>query len=181
MDLILTRQAERLYEEGKYVESAMHFAKTRCSFEEVTLRFMALEDASALKNYLKKKLETLKNGEKTQMTLIVLWLIEIYQNRLGRLREGKEGEEGAEFRNLQEEFLSLLRQPRGEECMKNNKDTVYALLGSHGDQRNLVYIAQALRDTDRLVQYNLRNKQFPTVLTILTQVSSSLYLPLIPP
>ena len=64
----------------------MHFAKTRCSFEEVTLRFMALEDASALKNYLKKKLETLKNSEKTQMTLIVLWLIEIYQNRLGRLR-----------------------------------------------------------------------------------------------
>ena len=103
---------------------------------------MALEDASALKNYLKKKLETLKNGEKTQMTLIVLWLIEIYQNRLGRLREGKEGEEGVEFRNLQEEFLSLLRQPRVEECMKNNKDTVYALLGSHGDQRNLVYIAQ---------------------------------------
>ena len=31
---------------------------------------------------------------------------------------------------------------------------------------------QALRDTDRLVQYNLRNKQFSTVLTILTQVMS---------
>ena len=31
---------------------------------------------------------------------------------------------------------------------------------------------QALRDTDRLVQYNLRNKQFSTVLTILTQVIS---------
>ena len=152
------------------MESAMHFAKTRCSFEEVTLRFMALEDASALKNYLKKKLETLKNSEKTQMTLIVLWLIEIYQNRLGRLREGKDGEDGAEYRNLQEEFLALLRQPRVEECMKNNKDTVYSLLGSHGDQRNLVYIAQALRDTDRLVQYNLRNKQFSAVLTILTQV-----------
>jgi len=169
LDLILTKQAERLFEEGKYVESAMHFAKTRCSFEEVTLRFMALEDASALKNYLKKKLETLKNSEKTQMTLIVLWLIEIYQNRLGRLREGKDGEDGAEYRNLQEEFLALLRQPRVEECMKNNKDTVYSLLGSHGDQRNLVYIAQALRDTDRLVQYNLRNKQFSAVLTILTQ------------
>ena len=32
---------------------------------------------------------------------------------------------------------------------------------------------QALRDTDRLVQYNLRNKQFSTVLTILTQVVSA--------
>ena len=120
----------------------MCFWSKKVKMLKYTLRFMALEDASALKNYLKKKLETLKNGEKTQMTLIVLWLIEIYQNRLGRLREGKEGEEGVEFRNLQEEFVSLLRQPRVEECMKNNKDTVYALLGSHGDQRNLVYIAQ---------------------------------------
>jgi len=74
LDLILSKQAEQLYEEGKYVESAMHYAKTRCSFEEVTLRFMALEDTSALKNYLKKKLETLKSGEKTQITLIVVRL-----------------------------------------------------------------------------------------------------------
>ena len=86
-----------MFEEGNYVESAMHFAKTRCSFEEVlillphlllsllffllllqvTLRFMALEDASALKNYLKKKLETLRSSEKTQITLIVIWLVEI--------------------------------------------------------------------------------------------------------
>jgi len=81
LDLILTKQAEQLFKEGKYVESAMHYAKTRCSFEEVTLRFMALEDTSALKNYLKKKLETLKSSEKTQITLIVIWLVEIYQNR----------------------------------------------------------------------------------------------------
>ena len=32
---------------------------------------------------------------------------------------------------------------------------VYALLGSHGDQRNLVHIAQTLRDTDRLVHTGL--------------------------
>jgi len=46
---------------------------------------------------------------------------------------------------------------------------MYSLLGSHGDQRNLLYIAQALRDTDRLVQYNLRNKQYGAVLAILAQ------------
>ena len=42
---------------------------------QVTLRFMALEDTSALKNYLKKKLETLKSGEKTQITLIVVRIL----------------------------------------------------------------------------------------------------------
>ena len=71
---------------------------THCSLGtvQVTLRFMALEDASALRNYLKKKLETLKSGEKTQITLIVIWLVEIYQNKLGALREG-----GAEVGDLQ--------------------------------------------------------------------------------
>jgi len=62
----------------------------------------------------------------------------------------------------------LLRQQRVEECIKNNREVVYSLLGSHGDQRSLVYLAQAMRDTDRVVQYNLRNKQYQAVLSILT-------------
>jgi len=170
MDLILTKQAEQLFSEGKWVESAMHYAKTKCSFEEVTLKFMDLEEKNALKNYLKKKLETLKSSEKTQITLIVIWLVEIYQNKLGHLRESGDNtpESQAEFRNLEEEFLALLRQQRVEECIRNNKEVVYSLLGSHGDQRSLVYLAQALRDTDRVVQYNLRNKQYQAVLSILT-------------
>jgi len=170
MDLILTKQAEQLFSEGRWVESAMHYAKTKCSFEEVTLKFMDLEEKNALKNYLKKKLETLKWSEKTQITLIVIWLIEIYQNKLGHLRENGDNSEEtrAEFRNLEEEFLALLRQQRVEECIKNNKEVVYSLLGSHGDKRSLVYLAQVLRDTERVVQYNLRNKQYQAVLSILT-------------
>ena len=39
---------------------------------------------------------------------------------------------------------------------------------SHGDQRSLIYLALALRDTDRAVQYNLMNKQYQAVLSILT-------------
>ena len=60
LDQILWKQAEHLFETGQYVESAMHFAKTRCSFEEVALKFMALDEKNALINYLKKKLESLR-------------------------------------------------------------------------------------------------------------------------
>jgi hypothetical protein len=60
LDQILWKQAEQLFESGQYVESAMHYAKTRCSFEEVTLKFMALPEKNALANYLKKKLESLR-------------------------------------------------------------------------------------------------------------------------
>jgi hypothetical protein len=60
LDQILWKQAEHLFKTGQYVESAMHYAKTRCSFEEVALKFMALEEKNALINYLKKKLESLR-------------------------------------------------------------------------------------------------------------------------
>ena len=41
-----------------------------------------LQEKNALTNYLKRKLEGLRPSEKTQITLIVLWLIEIYQNKV---------------------------------------------------------------------------------------------------
>ena len=45
---------------SRFVESAMHYAKTKASFEEVTLKFMGIEEKNALTNYLKKKLESLR-------------------------------------------------------------------------------------------------------------------------
>jgi hypothetical protein len=44
---------------------------------------------NALKKHLKKKLETLKSSEKTQIFLIVIWLVDIYLNKLTLQREGE--------------------------------------------------------------------------------------------
>ncbi|XP_023332203.1 vacuolar protein sorting-associated protein 18 homolog [Eurytemora carolleeae] len=170
LDLILTKQAEKLFDEKRYVESAMHYAKTKSSFEEVTLKFMGVEEKNALTNYLKRKLEGLRPSEKTQITLIVLWLIEIYQNKLGLLREKEEGKEM--YLSEQTEFLAFLRQPRVEECIKNNRDTVYGLLGSHGDMEHLIFLADALHDTEKVVIFNIRNKEFEKALNILVRNQS---------
>ena len=167
MDLILTRQADQLYSEERWVESAMHYAKTKSSFEEVTLKFMNLKEKNALKNYLKKKLETLRSNEQTQITLIVIWLLEIYQKQLGVLRESSENQD--ELISLEEEFYSLLRQQRVEDCIRNNKDVVYNLLGSHGDQRSLIHLAKSLRDMDKVLQYNMRNNKYEEVLSLLSE------------
>ena len=162
MDLILTKQTEKLFKDGSYVESAMHFAKSRCSFEDVTVRLLK----TALKNDLKKKLETLRNSEKTQITLIVVWLVEIYQIELGRLREDKEsGREAVE--SLQEELLALLKQPQVAECLKHNIETIYNRLRSHGDQDSLGAVAGALGDTQRLVSYSLAGGEYGRALRLL--------------
>lgn len=168
LDQILTRQAEHLFNQCQFVESAMHYAKTKCSFEEVTLKFMGIDEKNALLNYLKKKLEALKSSEKTQTTLIVLWLVEIYQNKLGLLRDGGES---PEYDNVEADFLALLKQPKVEECVRNNKETLYSLLSSHGDQKLLIHLADQLQDYERVVGYNLRNGKYLPVLGILQQQS----------
>ena len=43
LDTVRTKKAETLYKKGKFVESALCYAMTKCSFEEVALKFMQPE------------------------------------------------------------------------------------------------------------------------------------------
>jgi len=113
----------------------------------------------------------LRASEKTQITLIVLWLLEIYQNKLGALRDLDGGQ--AEYFSEQAEFRAFIRQPRVEECIKNNKETVYGLLGSHGDTEHLVHLAEALQDTEKVIQYNMRKGDYSSVLSLLLRQPSA--------
>ena len=58
----------------------MHFAKTKKGFEEVALKFMPLADKSALVTFLRHRLDLVKPTETTQLTMLVVWLFEIYLN-----------------------------------------------------------------------------------------------------
>ena len=171
LDIVQIKQAEKLYSDGDYFTSAMTYAKTKTSFEEVTLKFVDLEDKSALKNYLKTKLANLKTdgSEATQSTLVIMWLIEIHQNQLGTMRQcGKDSDDQKDnYKAEEEEFFNLLGFPQVEKCIKENKEVVYNLLGSHGDMRSLVHLADKLNDTERVIRYNLANKQFDKVLNLL--------------
>jgi hypothetical protein len=57
-----------------------------------------------------------RTSEKTQTTLIVVWLVEIYQNRLAALREG--GADEKAMADAQAEFRAFLAQPRVDECIR---------------------------------------------------------------
>ena len=84
MDEVWTKQASDLFNQEIYVESAKTYAKTRGSdFESVALKFLLIDKSDALLHYLKRRLELVKSAEKTQLTMIIVWLVEIYLNKMG--------------------------------------------------------------------------------------------------
>ncbi|KAJ2182193.1 tethering complex subunit [Coemansia sp. RSA 551] len=82
-DMVLRAQAEHLFAAEDYVQSAECFARTSVNFEEVVLRFMEKKDNMVLRSYLVAKLKTLRKQDHTQITLLVMWLVEIYLSIIG--------------------------------------------------------------------------------------------------
>jgi hypothetical protein len=61
--------------------------------------------------FLLQKLEGLKHQDKTQITMIVIWVIELFLNQLGTLRD-KGKESSTEYVSLQKELDSFLARPQ---------------------------------------------------------------------
>ena len=183
LDEVRTKKADNLYEKRKYVESALCYAMTNCSFEEVALKFMRPEveneGQTALLNFLKKRLETIRPSEKTQLTMLVVWLFEIYLNMIGnktsqrpKMRGDIDNEDiehvvDAFDDQTSEELFSLMKIPKVAECISNNRTTFYDLLNSHGDKKNLIRFAQELQDFDRVIKMYLQDGEYESVLDVL--------------
>ncbi|XP_060604108.1 vacuolar protein sorting-associated protein 18 homolog isoform X2 [Ruditapes philippinarum] len=167
-DRVLTKQAEYLFSERRFLESAEMYAQTQNSFEEVALKFIRLEDKDALRKLLHKKLESLRPQDKTQMTMLVTWLIEIYLNQLGELKE-QQLESSPTFKKLQEEFQTFLKQTRTKECVVHNKNVVYDLISSHGDVVDLVFFAHLMQDYEKVISHHIQYDNYRGALEVLSK------------
>ncbi|TRY72729.1 hypothetical protein TCAL_00267 [Tigriopus californicus] len=167
LEVVNARRAEDLFDQGRYLESAMHFAKTRRSFESIALKFMQIDEKSALLNYLKRKLETAKMSDRMQVSLIVVWIIEIYVSRLRQIQ--REGLSPDLYQQTHAEFRALLENPKIKPCLTQNKNALYDLLSVHGDKDNLVRFAEIMGDHDQVIRYHLQNDRFEAVLQILKE------------
>lgn len=170
MDKVLSRQAEDLFQSGKYEQSAIIYAQTYSSFEEIALKFLEAAQEGALRQFLLKKLDGLKPQDKTQITMIVMWLLEIYLNELGVLRTaGKQTTE--EYKTLQHAFQDLLKKTRVKDCVSNNRSAIYSLMSNHGDEENLIYFTNLMKDFEKVIQYHLQHKNYRAALLVLTDHS----------
>ena len=93
----------------------------------------------------------LKVNEKTQMTMLTTWLVEIYLDSMGRLRDRGSFVEDFQdkIQNIREEFQKFLSLSKLRECLDLNKGTIYALISSHGALEDLVFFAYLMHDYER--------------------------------
>lgn len=167
LDMVLAKEAEHCFQNKRYQESAKCYALTQNYFEEIALKFIEAKQEEALKEFLMKKLTNLKPTEKTQITLLVTWLTELYLNRLGQL-ETDDGKQEV-FLKTREEFRTFLKSPKHKDCFYNNRNTIYDLLASHGDVDNMVYFSVIMQDYERVISHYCQHDDFSAALDVLSK------------
>lgn len=156
---VLVKEADMLFENGDYELSAQCYAETQSSFEEICLKFIQADKQEALKLFLRKKLDNIKPQDKTQITMIVIWLLELYLTHLEKMRLAEKEQTNA-FAELQKEFEAFLALPVVSDCVRNNKSTFYELMASHGDKMNLIKLTIVSKDFEKVFLLRKDTRKF---------------------
>ncbi|CAG2107933.1 unnamed protein product [Medioppia subpectinata] len=163
---IICSEANYYFSKKNYEKSASLYALSHKCFEEIALKFIQINEDEALKQFLVCKLDTLSLKDTTQLTVLVLWLIEIQLNQMGSLKNaGKESSH--DYQLIEAEFESLLSQNKN--CLIKSRKAVYDLIESHGNQKNWIHFAVLMQDYDRVIEYHLQHKNYSQALTVLRQ------------
>lgn len=166
LDIINVKEAELLFSKGAYEESAMVYSDTQSSFETVCLKFLEVEQIKALQIYLTHRLDSLKDDDKTLISMIVIWMTELYLSQLGLLRRtGKDNSD--EYNQIQSDFEVFLVHPKVLKCMQHVKTVIYDLMSSHGDKQNLIKLTLMNEDYENVVAQNIYKKSYLEALKTL--------------
>ncbi|XP_013172488.1 PREDICTED: vacuolar protein sorting-associated protein 18 homolog [Papilio xuthus] len=166
IDIINVKQAELLFSRGEYEKSVEIFAETQCRFETVCLKFLEVNQTNALKFYLAKRLDALDEDDKTLISMIVIWMTELYLSQLGLLRR-KGKEDSDEYCQIQSDFEMFLLQPKVMSCMHHVKSVIYDLMASHGDKHNLIKLSIINEDYESVIEQNIYKKSYLEALKML--------------
>lgn len=170
-DMVLAKEAEHWFQNKRYLESAKCYALTQNYFEEIALKFIEAKQEEALKEFLLRKLDNLKNGEKTQITLLVTWLTELYLNRLGQLEAESmmDNKRKAMFQETREEFRRFLCNIKHKESLYNYRSTIYDLLASHGNVDDMAYFSVIMQDYERVISHHCQHDDYTAALEVLSK------------
>lgn len=160
LDTVLVKEAEYLFHENNFNESALIYSRTKTSFEEICLKFLEINENDGLLIYLQNRLLQLDPTDKTQLTMLVIWIIEIYLAEMARHTDNLE-----KVSTLQAEFDSFKRINQVMDCINSNKSVIYDLISSHADNHNLTTLAKI--DQETLINQYINQNNFLEAINVL--------------
>ncbi|XP_014226256.1 vacuolar protein sorting-associated protein 18 homolog [Trichogramma pretiosum] len=166
---VLVKQAENLFNNKEYEKSALIYADSHSSFEEVCLKFMEKNQMEALKTFLVKKLEGLRPQDKTQITMLVVWIVELFVSQMGEIRcsESTTYQQNPRYVELQKLFDSFLAIDKVDDCVRKNRSVICNILASHGDKDILLKLSIMNRNYEEVIRQQLYKRNFLEALEVL--------------
>ena len=159
-DIVLSKIGEDLYDRKLYLNSAKIFAQTKKSFEEVTLKFLQVNENLPLIYYLKSRLVDCDvKHDQTQITMLVVWIVELYLTEMNR--------SSTTSIERQKEFDEFMRQPIVQTCLKDNRQVIYEIIASHGDSYNLTALTTLNEDYEDVINQYIQDSEFNDALDTL--------------
>ena len=184
-NLVRALQADHYFNRQDYVVAARYYAKTKRSFEEVSLKFISNTNLSttpkiqlrlkkALKIYLIEKLKFLPSNDKTQQTILSMWLVEMYLNEMNDLDNTNDGSEesNVQLTTLVYEFKKFLLDHKNQVCGLNREcaETTYQLISAHGQMSILLYFAELIEDYERMMTHYIQEEEHVKAVKLLVSV-----------
>lgn len=203
--VVLKARADACFAAGDYSVAADYYARgsEAARFEEVTLAFLEAGQPDALRAYLLHRLDALPRTDRSQITMLVTWLLELYLDKAARLQQRMAAEERAErhaaasaaggvFETLaDDEEAALCARPRlsaaaahaacvdelraflADHHASLDVRVASSLLASYGREDELILLAEARGDIEAAVWFHLDRGTTKQALSALRRPSAS--------
>lgn len=163
---IYSHEAERLFEEGKYEDAATLLGKSTSNhptFDQITSRFMGLNEGNPMCKFLESRLETLGNEDRIQSTMMSAWLLELLLDKANKralecnVTDNEVNEDVQKFLNKHVDLL--------------DPGTTVSILQDYGRNKELIVYAQARGDEVSQVELLIHEGDFERAVQILRKPS----------
>ncbi|CAM8954413.1 unnamed protein product [Rhodiola kirilowii] len=176
-DQVHLAQAEAAFLAKEFDRAAFFYAKINyvLSFEEITLKFISINEQDALRTFLLQKIDNIAKDDKCQITMICTWATELYLDKINRLLL----EDDTTTKDGDSEYQSIIRDFRAflSDCKAVlDEATTMKLLESYGRVEELVYFASLKEQYEIVVHHYIQQGESKKALEVLQKPSVSIEL-----
>ncbi|XP_078436870.1 zinc ion binding protein isoform X2 [Wolffia australiana] len=173
-DQIYQSEADSAFSVKDYFRAASFYAKINhiLSFEEISLKFIAIGEQDALRIFLLRRLDCLSKDDKCQITMISTWITELYLDKINRLLldEDVERANHTPVEKYSPQYFEIIQEFRT--FLLDCKDvldemTTLKLLESYGRIDELVYFAAMKEQYEIVVLHYVQQSETKKALEVL--------------